>query len=67
MVQKTYSEEELKDKIIKELEEELEKEYKLSNYDEKNKKREVEIQKEDDGLKVKIIYEVKEKISTKAN
>lgn len=67
MVQKTYSEEELKDKIIKELEEELEKEYKLSNYDEKNKKREVEIQKEDDGLKVKIIYEVQEKISTKAN
>lgn len=65
--QKTYSEDELKAKIEKELEEELEKEYKLSSYDEKNKKREEVVEKADDGLYVKIIYEIQEKISTKAN
>lgn len=65
--QKTYSEEELKNKILNELEEELEKEYKLSDYEEKNKKKEVISQKEENGLYVKLIYEVQEEIGTKAN
>lgn len=64
---KTYSEEELKSKLEKELEEELEKEYKISNYDEKNKKREVVVNNEADGIVLKLIYEIQEKISTKAN
>lgn len=65
--QRIYSEEELKNKLEKQLEEELEKEYKISEYEEKNKKREVVVNKESDGITVKLIYEIQEKISTKAN
>lgn len=60
--EKNYNEEELKQKIIIELEEELENEYQLSNYEEKNKKREVIITSDTDGLTVKIVYEVQEEI-----
>lgn len=63
--QKVYSEEELKEKIEKELEEELEKEYEISKYD--NKKRDVEVNLENDGINVKLMYEIQEDIGTKAN
>ncbi len=64
---KTYSEEELKEKIQKELEEELEKEYKISEIDEKNKKREVITNTEDDGITLTLMYEIQEEIGIKAN
>lgn len=65
--QKVYSEEELKEKIEKELEEELEKEYGISKYDEKDKKRDIEVNLENDGITVKLMYEIQEDIGTKAN
>ena len=58
-----YSENELKDKIVKELEEELENEYNISQYS--NKTKEVETVPEQDGMLVKLIYEIKEEIGTK--
>lgn len=58
-----YSESELKDKIEKELEEELEKEYNISNYENKNK--DVEVNLEPDGMRLKLTYEIKEEIGTK--
>lgn len=64
---KSYSEEELKDKIINELEKELESEYKLSQYIDEFKKREVIVNKEKDGLAIKLIYEVQEEIGRKEN
>ena len=64
---KKYSEDELKSKIEAELESELEKEYEVSKYDEKNKNRNVDIQVENDGLKVKLSYELKEEIGIKRN
>jgi similar to stage IV sporulation protein len=67
MEQKEYSEEELKNKIETELEEELENEYQISNYEEKNIKKDVIVSAEDEGLRVKIIYELQEEIGTKVN
>lgn len=58
-----YNENELKDKIEKELEEELEKEYNISNYE--NKTKDVEVNLEPDGIRLKVIYEIKEEIGTK--
>ena len=58
-----HSESELKDKIEKELEEELEKEYNISNYENKNK--DVEVNLEPDGMRLKLTYEIKEEIGTK--
>lgn len=58
-----YSENELKDKIEKELEEELEKEYNISSYENKNK--DVEVNLEPDGMRLKLTYEIKEEIGTK--
>ena len=58
-----YSENELKDKIVKELEEELENEYNISQYS--NKTKEIETVPEQDGMLVKLIYEIKEEIGTK--
>lgn len=58
-----YSEEELKMKIEHELEEELEKEYNISNYEDKT--RNVEFNLEQDGILLKITYEIKEEIGTK--
>lgn len=63
--EKNYQEEELKEKIVLELEEELENEYQLSNYKEENKKREVVAIPDTDGLTVKVIYEIQEEISKK--
>ena len=60
---KEYSENELIDKIGKELEEELENEYNISQYS--NKTKEVETVPEQDGMLVKLIYEIKEEIGTK--
>lgn len=58
-----YTENELKDKITKDLDEELENEYNISNYE--NKTKNVEVNREEDGILVKVIYEVKEEIGTK--
>lgn len=58
-----YSEIELKDKLEKELEEEMQNEYNISNYE--NKTKDVEATKEPDGMRVKLTYEIKEDIGTK--
>ena len=58
-----YSENELKDKLEKDIEEELEKEYNISNYE--NKTKDVEVNLEPDGMRVKLTYEIKEEIGTK--
>lgn len=59
---KNYTPEELKEKITNELEEELEKEYEISKYEDKYKKRSIDVKNEDDGLRVKIVYEIQENI-----
>lgn len=59
---KTYSEEELKEKITKELEEEIEVEFNISSFE--NAKKEIFVEQEEDGVKVKLVYEVQEKIGT---
>lgn len=58
-----YTEGELKDKIEQELEEELENEYNISGYENKTKNTEVNL--EQDGIRLKLIYEIKEEIGTK--
>lgn len=63
---KIYEEEELKEKILAELEKELEDEYQLSNYDEEHKNKEVETTSDADGLTVKLIYVIEEEISVKS-
>ncbi len=63
--EKKYGEEELKEKIIKELEEELEKQYQISNYKDENKKREIVVTPASDGITVKVIYELQEEIGRK--
>lgn len=63
--EKNYSEDELKDKIVSELEEEIESEYEISKYDEKYKKREIYTNIEEDGLTVKLVYEIQKEISAK--
>lgn len=64
---KTYTEEELKLKIEKEIDKELENEYEISKYEDKYKKRDVEVNPENNGLKVKVIYEIQEDIGIKKN
>lgn len=58
-----YTEEELKCKLERELEEELEKEYNISNYE--NRTKNVEVNPEQDGIKLKLVYEIKKEIGTK--
>ena len=67
MVQKEYSEIELKEKIIRELENSFEEEYKISEFDEENINRNEEITILSDGINVKIIYEIEENIGSKVN
>lgn len=62
---KTYTAEELEKKIVDELEMELEKEYEISKYEEKYKKRNVIVTPENNGLRVKLIYEIQENIGIK--
>ena len=62
-VQKTYSEEELKQKLEQELEKEMEEEFEISKFD--DKKRDLIITKKDGGLRVKLIYEIQEEIGEK--
>ncbi len=61
---KQFSEEELKEKIEKILTEELEEEYEISKYNPENIEKEIITEREDDGLKVKVIYTVQEEIGT---
>ena len=67
MVQKEYSEIEQKKKIIRELENSFEEEYKISEFDEENINRNEEITILSDGINVKIIYEIEENIGSKVN
>ncbi len=60
--EKYYQTEELKEKIISELEAELENEFHLSNYKEENKKRDIVTNSNTNELTVKLIYEIQEKI-----
>ena len=63
--QKNYTEEELKNKIEKELEQQMEEEYQVSKYEEKNKKRNIYVDVDNEGITVKIIYEIQKEIGTK--
>ena len=64
---KKYSEEELKTKIVKEIEDEFEKEYSISEIEEENINRNEEITNSGDELNVKITYIIREQIGTKVN
>ena len=63
--QKTFTEEELRKKIKKELEEEIESEYDFSKYDENNITKMDYITLEENGLRVKLVYEIQEDIGEK--
>ncbi len=63
--EKNYEEEELKKKIVEELEEELENQYQISNYKDENRKREIVVTPDSDGITVKVIYELQEEIGRK--
>lgn len=62
--EKIYQEDDLKDKIILELKEEFEKEYNISSYGE-NAKCIIENKVENDGVYIKMTYELQEEIGTK--
>ena len=62
---KIYTEEELKNKILTELEMELESEFEISKYDENNIIRNVYTDADEDGLTGKLVYEVQKAIGTK--
>jgi similar to stage IV sporulation protein len=62
---KTYSKEELEEKIVKQLEENLEVTYNISKYDEKNKIRDVMVNELPNGLSVKLTYEIQIEIGSK--
>ena len=63
--EKIYTEDELIRKIEKELEEELESEFEISKFDENSKIRNVEVNTEEDGITLKLIYEIQEEIGLK--
>lgn len=63
--EKCYSEKELEEKILRELEEELEITYNIMKYDNKNKRRDVVVNNTPDGLSVKLTYEIQIEIGTK--
>lgn len=63
--QKIFSEEELINKIEKRLEEELESEFEISKYEDKYKKRDVYTNVEDDGITLKLVYEIEQEIGAK--
>ena len=67
MVEIEYSENELRQKIIKELEDEFEKQYRISDYDNDRINRNEEITNLNNGLNVKITYEIEDDIGTKVN
>ena len=62
---KEYTKEELKDKIEKELTEELDEEIGISNFEQNQVEKKVLTQDEPNGINVKVIYEIQEKIGTK--
>lgn len=64
-LQKTYkqfTEEELQRKLQDAIIKELEKEYEISKYPSEDVEKNVVVEKEDDGLKIKVIYAVQEEI-----
>ena len=63
--QKVYTEEELVEKIEAELENEIESEFEISKFDENSKTRRVEINNAEDGITLKLIYEILENIGEK--
>lgn len=62
---KIYTEEELKNKILTELERDLESEFEISKYDENNIVKNVYTDADEEGLTVKLVYEVQKAIGTK--
>ena len=60
-----YSEEELKNKLVKELEDEFEKDYEISKYEEKYKKREIYTDVTSNDMTVKLVYEIQKEITAK--
>lgn len=65
--EKQYQEDELKEKIVLKIDEELENKYQLSNYKDENKKKEVVANSYGDGLVVKVTYEIQEEIGIESN
>ena len=63
--QKVFSNEELISKIERKLEEDMESEFELSKYEEKYKKRDLYTNIEEDGITVKLVYEIRQKIGIK--
>ena len=63
--QKKFSNEELISKIELKLEEEMEKEFEISKYEEKYKTKNVYTKEEQDGLTVKLVYEIQREIAEK--
>ena len=61
---KQFTEEELKSKIEESLTKEIEEEYKISEYPSEQVEKNVIVETEEDGLKVKVIYAVQEEIGT---
>ena len=64
-IQKTYSNQQLEEKILEALEEEMEAEYEISKYEEKYKTKNVYTKEEQDGLTVKLVYEIQREIAEK--
>ena len=57
-----FSTEDTNHSYVKELEDELEVEYQISNYKEENKERKIVVTPSSDGITVKLIYELQEEI-----
>lgn len=63
--QKNYDEEELKNKIENDLEKQMESEFQISKYEEKYIKKDVYTETHEDGITVKLVYEIQKEIGTK--
>ncbi len=57
-----YTEDELVKKIEKELENEMESEFEISKFDESDKVKSIEVNTEEDGITLKLIYEIQKEI-----
>ena len=61
-----YAQEELIEKIKNELEEEMELEFEISNFDKNNIDEKVEVNTFEEGITLKLIYEIQKEIGVKA-
>jgi similar to stage IV sporulation protein len=60
--ERDYTEDELVKKIEKELENEMESEFEISKFDESDKVKSIEVNTEEDGITLKLIYEIQKEI-----